>query len=77
MDTAHIQRNKARNHQATHAVAQQEKRQTLWYLRNDVLCVLCDFNGSQSGRDKLEAMTEMFRGLVPANQMPSRRRTER
>ncbi len=51
--------------------------QTLWYLRSDVLRLLSDFHGEQSGRDKLEAMTEMFRGLVPPNQMPSRRRTER
>lgn len=51
--------------------------QTLWYLRSEVLRLLSDFHGEQSGRDKLEAMTEMFRGLVPANQMPSRRRIER
>ena len=51
--------------------------QTLWYLRSDVLRLLSDFHGEQSGRDKLEAMTEMFRGLVPPNQMPSRRRAER
>jgi hypothetical protein len=51
--------------------------QTLWYLRSDVLRLLSDFHGEQSARSKLEAMTEMFRGLVPPNQMPSRRRMER
>jgi hypothetical protein len=51
--------------------------QTLWYLRSDVLRLLSDFHGEQQARDKLEAMTEMFRGLVPPNQMPSRRRVER
>lgn len=51
--------------------------QTLWYLRSDVLRLLSDYHGEQQARDKLEAMTEMFRGLVPPNQMPSRRRVER
>lgn len=51
--------------------------QTLWYLRSDVLRLLSDFHGEQQARDKLEAMTEMFRDLVPPNQMPSRRRVER
>lgn len=51
--------------------------QTLWYLRSDVLRLLSDFHGEQLARSKLEAMTEMFRGLVAPNQMPSRRRVER
>lgn len=51
--------------------------QTLWYLRSDVLRLLSDFHGEQLARGKLEAMTEMFRDLVPPNQMPSRRRVER
>lgn len=51
--------------------------QTLWYLRSDVLRLLSDFHGEQIARDKLAAMTEMFRGIVPPNQMPSRRSVER
>ncbi len=51
--------------------------QTLWYLRSDILRLLADFHGEQVARGKLDAMTEMFRGIVPANQMPSRRRIER
>lgn len=51
--------------------------QTLWYLRSDVLRLLSDFHGEQLARNKLEAMTELFRGLVSPNQMPSRRRIER
>lgn len=51
--------------------------QTLWYLRSDVLRLLSEFHGEQLALNKLQAMTEMFRGLVPPNQMPSRRRIER
>jgi len=58
-------------------VARAADIQTLWYLRSDVLRLLSDFHGEQMARDKLQAMTEMFRGLVPPNQMPSRRRVER
>ncbi|MFZ2306115.1 MAG: hypothetical protein WAW73_13775 [Rhodoferax sp.] len=58
-------------------IARAADTQTLWYLRSDVLRLLSDFHGEQLARDKLEAMTEMFRGLVPPNQMPSRRRVER
>ncbi len=58
-------------------IARAADTQTLWYLRSDVLRLLSDFHGEQAARDKLEAMTEMFRGLVPPNQMPSRRSVER
>lgn len=51
--------------------------QTLWYLRSDVLRLLSEFHGEQMALGKLQAMTELFRGLVPPNQMPSRRRIER
>lgn len=51
--------------------------ETLWYLRSDVLRLLSDFHGEQIARNKLEAMTELFRGLVSPTQMPSRRRIER
>ena len=58
-------------------IARTSDVQTLWYLRSDVLRLLSDFHGEQLARSKLETMTEMFRGLVPPNQMPSRRRVER
>lgn len=51
--------------------------QTLWYLRSDVLRLLSDFHGEQVACDKLEAMTELFRGLVSTHQMPNRRHVER
>lgn len=47
--------------------------QTLWYLRSDVLRLLSDFHGEQAARHALNAITEMFRGIVPKNQMPKPR----
>jgi hypothetical protein len=51
--------------------------QTLWYLRSDVLRLLADFHGEPVARKKIDDISEMFRGMVPDNQMPSVRRTIR
>ena len=51
--------------------------QTLWYRRSDVLRLLADFHGERAAREKLGEISEMFRGLVPENQMPTVRRTIR
>lgn len=51
--------------------------QTLWYLRSDLLSSLSMYCGEQVARQKLDVITEMFRGIVSANQMPDRRRTPR
>jgi hypothetical protein len=48
--------------------------QTLWYRRSDLLRLLADFHGESVARKKLDGISEMFRGLVPANQMPTKRR---
>lgn len=58
-------------------IARASDIQTLWYLRSDVLRLLSDFHGEQAARNKLDAMTELFRGIISPNQMPSRRRIER
>lgn len=47
--------------------------QTLWYLRSDVLRLLSDCHGEQVARARLDTMTELFRGVVHANQMPARK----
>jgi hypothetical protein len=44
--------------------------QTFWYLRSDVLILLSNSQGEQAARDALDGITEMFRGIVPINQMP-------
>ncbi len=49
--------------------------QTLWYLRSDLLSSLSVYCGEQVAKQKLDVITEMFRGIVSANQMPNRRRT--
>ena len=44
--------------------------QTLWYLRSNVLHVLADSQGEQAASARLQTITEMFRGVIPKNQMP-------
>jgi hypothetical protein len=51
--------------------------QTLWYLRSDLFGNIAEHRGEQAAQTKLHEITEMFRGIVPKNQMPNRRRTER
>jgi hypothetical protein len=46
--------------------------QTLWYLRIDLMMLLSDHHGETVARKALARVTEAFRGLVPANQMPNR-----
>jgi hypothetical protein len=58
-------------------VARAADVQTLWYLRSDVLRVLSESYGEQAARDRLVALTELFRGVVSDNQMPLVRRQRR
>jgi hypothetical protein len=51
--------------------------QTLWYLRSDLFANIAEHCGEQAAQDKLHVITEMFRGIIPSNQMPNRRRVER
>ena len=44
--------------------------QALWYLRTDLLSLLADEYSEQEARARLATITEMFRGLIPENQMP-------
>ncbi|OYU42896.1 MAG: hypothetical protein CFE44_21410 [Burkholderiales bacterium PBB4] len=39
--------------------------QGLWYLRSEVYGALADGLGEELGREKMNGITEMFRGLVP------------
>jgi len=39
--------------------------EALWYLRGDVLAVLCDIHGEYLARQKLDEITSMFSGLLP------------
>jgi hypothetical protein len=51
--------------------------QTLWYLRSDLFSVLSGYCGEQIAHAKLDEITEMFRGLIPKNQLSNRRREPR
>jgi hypothetical protein len=46
--------------------------QTLWYLRSDLLRILSIYCGEQSAGKQLDEITQMFRGVIPENQMPNR-----
>ncbi len=56
------------------AILKAAEAQTLWYLRCDLLCLLSDFRGEPFARQELDAITEMFRGIVSESQLPSPRR---
>ena len=48
--------------------------QALWYLRSDVMHMLCDHCGETLAASKLDALTELFRGHLPSAQFASARR---
>lgn len=39
--------------------------QALWYLRGDLMAALATLHGETLARDQVQAITEMFRGLMP------------
>lgn len=49
--------------------------QTLWYLRSELLRLLSARHGEQAARQRLNTITEMFRGIVHKNQMPPAKHT--
>lgn len=42
--------------------------QSLWYLRSDVMTVLCRYIGECAARERIQTVTDMFHGLLPAAQ---------
>ena len=48
--------------------------QALWYLRSDLMHLLCDRCGEASASAQLERITELFRGQLPTAQFSSARR---
>jgi hypothetical protein len=48
--------------------------QALWYLRSDLMHLLCDHCGEASASVKLAHITEQFRGHLPTAQFTSARR---
>ena len=39
--------------------------QGLWYLRGDLMAVLAAMHGESVARERIEALTELFQGLLP------------
>lgn len=58
-------------------ITQASDVQALWYARSEVLRLIADRDGELAARQTLDGITEMFRGLVPPNLLPSRRRLVR
>jgi hypothetical protein len=48
--------------------------QALWYLRSDVMHMLCDHCGETLAASELNTLTELFRGHLPAAQFASAKR---
>ena len=48
--------------------------ESLWYLRSDLMQVLAETRGEALARQRVDAISNMFRGLLPAAQQsrPSR-----
>ncbi len=46
-------------------IAQARDIQGLWYLRSELLRLLCEFHGEQGARVHMERITRMFQGVVP------------
>jgi len=55
-------------------VGRATEAQSLWYLRSEMMQLIAASYGEEIARRKLDAITEMFRGVVPENQMPVKRR---
>lgn len=51
--------------------------QSLWEARSELLRLVADRDGELAARKTLDAITEMFRGMVPRNLLPTRRRVAR
>lgn len=58
---------------ATRRVRYANDIQALWYLRGDLLATLATVHGEAAARQKVQRITLMFRGLLPAslNSRPS------
>jgi hypothetical protein len=51
--------------------------QSLWEARSELLRLIADRDGELAARKTLDGITEMFRGLVSHNLVPTRRRVAR
>lgn len=62
---------------ALEMITQASDVQSLWDARIELLRLIADRDGELAARKTLDAITEMFRGLVSHHLLPTRRRVER
>jgi hypothetical protein len=48
--------------------------QSLWFLRSDVMHLLCDYCGETLAALKIDSLTSLFRGHIPKAQFASAKR---
>ncbi len=48
--------------------------QTLWYLRSDLVATISEYIGESEAMERVGILTDLFRGMVPAQQLLSARR---
>jgi len=48
--------------------------QTLWYLRSDLVATISEYIGESEAMARVGILTDLFRGMVPAQQLLSARR---
>lgn len=58
-------------------ITQAADAHSLWDARGDLLRLIAERHGELAARQTLNVITEMFRGLVPHNLLPNRRRVPR
>jgi hypothetical protein len=51
--------------------------QTLWYLRIDLMAILSLHCGETMASDRLQTITQRFRGVLPSNQISKSKRFSR
>ena len=51
--------------------------ESLWDARSELLRLIAERDGEMAARKTLDGITELFRGLVPHNLLPTRRRVPR
>lgn len=51
--------------QITRKIRYADDLQVLWYLRGDLMATLASMHGEAVARERIEALTELFQGLLP------------
>ncbi|WP_298926834.1 hypothetical protein [uncultured Ramlibacter sp.] len=51
--------------QVTRRIRYANDIQALWYLRGDLMAALAAMHGEMAAREKIQAITRMFQGLLP------------